>query len=300
MKYPPVLGAGLWMLGTLLSFSVMAIAARELSADFSTLQILAIRSAIGLLVVCALLTRVGWGQVATAEPGIHLVRNLAHFLGQFGWFYAIASIPLAAVFAIEFTVPLWTVMFAAILLGERITPVRIIALLFGISGVLVILRPGMEVVHVAALVMLGGAFAYGLSHTLTKRLAPNNTPLCILFYMMIIQLPLGLVPSVFGWVTPQAAHWPWFVLVGLTGLSAHYCMVRALALADASIVIPMDLLRLPLIAILGFALYGERVDKYLALGAVMILAGNGLNLLWERKKLMDKRNLQQQALSAEP
>ena len=277
------------MLGTLLSFSVMAIAARQLSADFSTLQILAIRSAIGLLVVSMMLTRAGWQQVRTRQPGTHLLRNLAHYLGQFGWFYAIGFIPLAAVFAIEFTVPLWTLLFAAALLGERISLPRIIAVLLGIGGVLVILRPGAEVLHTAAVVMLGGAFAYGLSHTLTKRLAPANTPLCILFYMMAIQLPLGLVPAVFDWVTPGVTHWPWFLLVGLTGLSAHYCMVRALMLADASVVIPMDLLRLPLIALVGFVAYGETVDFYLAVGAGLILLGNALNLLWDRQKTMDMR-----------
>jgi len=133
--------------------------------------------------------------------------------------------------------------------------------------------------------MLAGAFAYGLSHTLTKKLAGRDTPLCILFYMMLIQFPLGLVPAVFNWVTPIAAHWPWLIVVGITGLSAHYCMVRALSLADASVVVPLDFLRLPLIALVGYALYSERVDEFLVLGAGLILTGSFINLHRERKKI---------------
>ena len=276
--------ATFWMMGTLLSFSMMAVAARELSQDFTTFQILALRSVIGLVVISLVLSRLGWHRLMLNDVKTHLMRNLSHFLGQFGWFFAIAYIPLAAVFAIEFTVPLWTMIFAALLLRERITLHRVLALGVGIIGVLIVLRPGWEVVHVASLAVLGGALAYGLSHTLTKKLAGRSNPLSILFFMMAMQLPLGLVPALFDWVTPQAHHWPWLLLVGLTGLSAHYCMVRALALADASLVIPMDLLRLPLIALIGYLVYNEQVDWYLGVGAGLIVMSNVMNLLWGKNR----------------
>lgn len=275
--------ATFWMMGTLLSFSMMAVAARELSQDFTTFQILALRSVIGLVVISLVLSRLGWHRLMVNDVKTHLMRNLSHFLGQFGWFFAIAYIPLAAVFAIEFTVPLWTMIFAALLLQERITLLRVLALCTGIIGVLIVLRPGWEVVHVASLAVLGGALAYGLSHTLTKKLAGRSNPLSILFFMMAMQLPLGLVPALFDWETPQVHHWPWLLLVGLTGLSAHYCMVRALALADASLVIPMDLLRLPLIALIGYLVYNEQVDWYLGVGAGLIVMSNMMNLFFGRK-----------------
>lgn len=282
MRHPVVM-ASVWMIGTLFSFVGMAVAGRELSTDFGTFQILALRSLVGLIIIVGLLSRTGWGQVSFRNVRTHLLRNLAHFGGQFGWFYAIAFIPLAAVFAIEFTAPLWTVIFAAVLLGERVTPIRIIAVVLGIAGVLTILRPGLEVIHPAALAILAGAVGYALSHTLTKKLGAHDTTLCILFFMMLIQFPLGFVPAAFDWATPHLAHVPWIILVGVTGLSAHYCMVRAFKLADASVVVPMDFLRLPLVALVGFALYGERVDPFLALGATLILAGNFLNVSRERK-----------------
>lgn len=280
----PILLATAWMGGTLLSFVAMAVAARELSEYFSIFQILTIRSLIGLLIISVILSRMGWQQVSLKNIKVHLVRNVAHFCGQFGWFYAIAFIPLAAVFALEFTVPIWTAVFAAILLAERITGVRVLAIVLGLVGVLVILRPGLAVIHPAAIAMLFGAVAYGLSHALTKKLSSRDSSLCILFYMMLIQLPLGLLPTVFDWVTPTASHWPWLAVVGVAGLTAHYCMVRALLLADATLVIPMDFLRLPLIALVGYALYGEHIDGYLAVGAGLIIGGNLINMLWERNK----------------
>ena len=262
----------------------MAVAARELSADLGTFQILAIRSLIGFLVIAVILSQTGWQQISLRNLNVHILRNLAHFCGQFGWFYAIAFIPLVAVFAIEFTVPIWTALFAAILLAERLSAVRLLAIVLGILGVLIILRPGLAVVHPAALAMLGGAVAYGLSHVLTKKLSGQDSSLCILFYMTLIQLPMGLLPAAFAWTTPTATHWPWLILVGVSGLTAHYCMVRALSLADAMLVVPMDFLRLPLIALVGYAFYGEHIDGYLAMGAGLIIAANLINVLWERKK----------------
>ena len=270
--------------GTLISFVAMAVAARELSADLGTFQILAIRSLIGFLVIAVILSQTGWQQISLRNLNVHILRNLAHFCGQFGWFYAIAFIPLVAVFAIEFTVPIWTALFAAILLAERLSAVRLLAIVLGILGVLIILRPGLAVVHPAALAMLGGAVAYGLSHVLTKKLSGQDSSLCILFYMTLIQLPMGLLPAAFAWTTPTATHWPWLILVGVSGLTAHYCMVRALSLADAMLVVPMDFLRLPLIALVGYAFYGEHIDGYLAMGAGLIIAANLINVLWERKK----------------
>lgn len=280
----PVVTAIIWMSGALISFSVMAIAARELSAELSTFQILAFRSMIGLLIVSALLSRSGWQQLKTDHLGLHAMRNAVHFTGQFCWFYAIAFIPLAAVFAMEFTVPIWTALFAAILLGERITLPRVLAILIGLSGVLVMLRPGLAMIHPAALVALASAVAYGMTHTLTKKLSGRDTALTLLFYMMLMQLPLGLIPSLFSWTTPSQALWPWLVIVGITGLTAHYCIVRAMAVADATIVVPMDFMRLPLIALVGFLLYGERLDIFLLLGAVLIIAGNLVNVFSEKRR----------------
>ncbi|MBN1007812.1 DMT family transporter [Amphritea sp. ZJ14W] len=273
------------MVGTLVSFMTMAIGGRELSDELSTFQILFFRSLIGLLVISILLQRSGWQQVSTPAIPIHFVRNLAHYCGQFGWFYGLAFIPLAEVFAIEFTVPVWTALLAVFFLGERLTVPRMIAIGLGIVGMLIILRPGLEVMKPAALAVLGGAICYAISHIKTKKLAHIDTPLCILFYMTVIQLPLGLIPSLYDWRTPSVSAWPWILMVGLTAMSAHYCLTRAMKLIDATVVVSMDFLRLPLIAAVGFLFYGEPLEWAVLIGALVMLTGNYISNRAEKRKL---------------
>ncbi len=278
----PVILATLWMMGALISFMTMAIGGRELSNQLSTFEILFFRSLIGLAIICFILYRSGWRQILTKRIGLHSVRNLAHFGGQFGWFYGIGLIPLAEVFAIEFTLPVWTAVLSAILLGERLTNPRLIAIGFGFAGMLIILRPGLAIINPASLAVLVSAICLALSHTLTRKLVLTDTPFTILFYMTAIQLPLGLFPALGAWVTPPLAMWPWLFVVGVTALSAHFCMAHALALADATVVVPMDFLRLPLIAMVGFVFYLEPLNWYVMLGATVMFIGNFVNIRAER------------------
>ncbi len=272
------------MSGALFSFMAMAVGGRELAAELSTFQILFFRSLVGLIVVTWLVARTGWRQVTSPPLGLHVLRNLAHFGGQFGWFYGLAFIPLAQVFAIEFTVPIWTTIWAALLLGERVTAPRLAAVGLGIAGLLIILRPGVQNVHLASLAVLAGAVMFALTHTLTRRLALSETPLAVLFYMTLIQVPLGLLPSLVNWTIPSPALWPWLLVVGLGALSAHYCMTRALALAPATVVVPMDFLRLPLIAVVGAVAYGEPLEWTVLLGALVMLTGIWINVSAEQQR----------------
>jgi drug/metabolite transporter (DMT)-like permease len=274
----PAIRAAAWMSGALASFMAMAISGRELSSELSTFQILFFRSLVGFAVIVALLQRAGWARIRTRALGTHLLRNFAHFGGQYGWFTGLALIPLTEVFAIEFTMPIWTAILAAVILGERMNRLRSLAVVMGFVGVLVVLRPGVASVSPGALAVLAAAFAYALSHILTKRLSGTDTPLAILFYMTAIQLPLGLIPALPDWVWPSVGAWPWVALVATTALSAHYCLTRALQLADASVVVPLDFLRLPLIAVVGLLFYGEPLNAWVLVGAAIVFAATWLNL----------------------
>jgi drug/metabolite transporter (DMT)-like permease len=266
------------MSGALLSFMAMAISGRELSKTLGTMEILAYRSLIGLVVILVLLARSGFGQIRTGRWHLHLVRNTAHFIGQFGWFYGIALIPLAEVFAIEFTVPIWSALLAVVVLGERMTRAKAAALVLGIAGMLLILRPGMRVVDPAALAVLMAALGYSVSHVLTKKITHFDTPLTILFYMTIMQLPMALVPTAATLTPPTVDMLPWLLLVGTTALTAHYCMARAFVLADATVVVPMDFLRLPLIGVVGYLFYAEPLELLVFVGALLMLGGNYVNV----------------------
>lgn len=281
----PVTKAVLWMLGTLLSFSLMAIAGKELSATLSTFEILFFRSIVGLLLLCAVIHYRGWGLVKTRQLSGHVFRNIAHYGGQFGWFLGLGFLPLADVFAIEFTVPVWTVMFAVLILGERITKSKIAAVMLGVVGMLIILRPGMGVMHPAAIAVLLSAICYGLAYIKTKSLIHQDSPLCILFYMTVIQLPLGLIPVCMDFRIPSSNEWLLVSLVAITALSAHYCIAKSMQLVDASVVVPMDFMRLPLIALIGFLLYSEPLDWAVLLGGCIMFLGNYINIQSEKRLL---------------
>lgn len=280
----PTLRAAVWMIGALFSFMMMAIGGRELAGQLSTFEILFFRSLIGLIVVTLIVWRTGWQQLKTEKFTLHLWRNITHYGGQYGWFYGLGFIPLAEVFAIEFTVPIWVAIMAVFLLGEKLTRPRILAIVFGIIGLLLILRPGVEAVQPAALAVLAAAVCYALSHTLTKRLTRTDSAWSVVFYMTLIQLPFGLIPSLFNWVTPSGMMWFWLTFVGVAALSAHYCLSQALSLADATVVVPMDFLRLPLIALVGFLFYNEGFDLLVLVGGAIMLLGNWLNIRAERRR----------------
>jgi len=270
----PVFRAGVWMMGALASFTTMAICGRELSGDLSTAQIMFWRGVTGMILVCVLLQFSGWHQLRTQVLRIHAFRAFVHFGAQFCWFYAIPLIALAELFAIEFTMPIWTAILAALFLGERLTRVRVLAIALGFAGALVIIRPGVAEVGIGALSALAAAVGFGFATITVRMLAQRDTPFCILFYMTLIQLPLGFALALDGWVWPDpVVHGPWIVLVGCTAFTAHYCMANAMRLAEATVVVTMDFMRLPLIAVVGYMFYGEALEIWVAAGAALVCFG---------------------------
>ncbi|GAB5467143.1 MAG: DMT family transporter [Rhodospirillales bacterium] len=272
--------AALWMGGVLTSFLLMAVAVREASAGLSAIDLLFYRSLVALLIVVTLAgaSKGGLGLLRTRRPGAQALRNVCLFVGQFGWIYAIAAIPLAQVFAIEFTTPLWVGLLAPLVLGEKLTGRRLIALLLGFLGILAVVRPGMVALSPGVLAILIGAIGFALGAIMTKRLTTTERPITVLFYMSLVQALISAPPSLLDPVVPDATTALWVVAVALAGLSAHYCLVRALTLADAMTVAPMDFLRLPLVMVLAALLYGEALDPWILLGGGLILAGNYISL----------------------
>jgi len=276
--------ASLWMLVALTGFSFMAVAAREVSSELSTYHILFFRSLIALFILSFVFTLKGWSYLKVNNYSLHFKRNFSHFIGQYGWFYGIAVLPLAEVFALEFTVPIWTAIAAYFLINENINRYKLIAIILGIVGVIIILRPGIEIIHPAAFAVLFGAASYGIAHTLTRKLALQTNVLSILFFMSFLQLLFTLPATFYDWKNFASEAFYLLVLITLFGLIAHFAMSKALGLTDATIVIPMDFLRLPLIIVLAYWFYNEGVDVYLIAGALIMLAGNMINVIFNANK----------------
>ncbi|HEY6255063.1 MAG TPA: DMT family transporter [Xanthobacteraceae bacterium] len=279
MAIPQIAQVVLWMTGTLLSFSAMAVSIRELSAKLSIMEILSARAAAGLLIVGALLAiRPELRHALSRERlGLHVLRNSIHFGSQYLWATSLLLLPLSTVFALEFTMPAWTMLLAALLLRERMTRSRIGAVVLGLLGVCVILRPGIETFHPAALIVLAAALGYSAQNIATKKLTTTESTFAIVFWMNVIQLPLGLIGADPVFAAKLGAHeLPALAGLGIAGVSAHYCLSNAFRAGDASLVVPLDFLRIPLIAVVGWWLYGEPLDLFVFAGAGIIILG----LLW--------------------
>lgn len=271
--------AFVWMSGALLSLCLMAIAGRELAGSVHTFEILLVRSAVGLVIAVALIWKSGRLEWFTTERWkVHAVRNVAHFAGQYGWFLGLGLLPLAQVFALEFTTPFWTLLIAAVFLGERLTGRKFLAIALGFSGVYLILNPGKEIINPASFYVLIAAFFYAASYVSTKALAPTDSPLIVLFYMSAMQFAFGLVLGLPGFVMPDAHQWLWLLVVGVSAFSAHYCMTSAMKHAEVSVVVTLDFLRLPLIAVVGMLVYHEAFRPELLAAAALMLTGNLINM----------------------
>lgn len=268
----------LWMTGSLVSFCLMAVAARELAGQLSIFQALFFRSAIGL--ICLSLVYLGLKerpQLSTNRLKLHSLRNFVHFAGQYGWFMGISLLPLANVFALEFTVPVWTALIAAFFLKETLTQKKIMAICLGLMGVLIIVKPGYGIFELASLIVIGAAMCYAVAYTTTKALMTTEAPFSILFYMCLLQLPIGFIGSINHWVWPEGAQWIWLSLIGMTALTAHYCITKAMTHAEVTVIVTLDFLRLPLVALIGVFLYQEAFELSLILGAGVMLLGNLVN-----------------------
>lgn len=280
------LAAALWMIGSILAFSAMAVAGREASHLHDTFEIMLWRSVVGLSVVLALGLATGrLGEIRCRRLGQHFARNLVHFTGQNLWFWALTVIPLAQVFALEFTSPIWVILLSPLFLGERITPARALAAALGFAGILIVARPDFAALNPGVVAAAASAICFATTVILTKALTRGESIVSILFWLTLMQACFGaigaLADGVMQW--PTSASLPWLVLIGLTGVFAHFCLTTALSLASASVVVPVDFARLPVIAVVAMVLYGEPLDGWVLIGGAVIFVANWINIRAENR-----------------
>jgi drug/metabolite transporter (DMT)-like permease len=267
------------MAGWLALMLILTVAGREATREMNVFQIMEVRSVLGLCMLYPLIRMSGgFAAMKTARPLQHISRNLIHYGAQLGWFFALTLIPLGQVVSIEFTMPIWTAILAAAFLGERMTVWKVVAIVLGIVGVIVIVRPSTGEVNPGQLIALAAAVGFGISIAMVKSLTRTENTLAIIFWMLVVQSVAGFFPSIYVWTWPSAWAWGWTVVIAICGTFSHYCMARAMLYADATVVIPMDFLRVPLSAAAGWLIYSERLDIFTVLGAALILTGNLLNL----------------------
>lgn len=279
--------AALWMTGSIASFCAMAVAGREVQIQLNTFELMTWRSLIGILIVLTVATSRGrLGEIRARRPAEHLARNIAHFTGQNLWFWALTLIPLAQVFALEFTGPVWVALIAPLLLREPLTRSRATAVIFGFLGILIVAHPFGGPPSPGLLAAAAAAVGFAFTAIFTKRLTRTEPVLSILFWMTVLQAGFGALCA-FAWAghltIPDAATAPGLLVIGCAGLAAHYCLTSALSVAPASVVMPIDFTRLPIIAVVGMVFYHELLDPWVFLGAAVIFMANFYNIRVETR-----------------
>jgi drug/metabolite transporter (DMT)-like permease len=271
--------AAAWMVGWLSAMVVMAVAGRAATQTLHVFQIMELRSLLGFALLWPLIhASGGLRTLRSARIGQQVARNAVHYAAQFGWFFALTLIPIAQVVAIEFTMPIWTALLAVFFLGERLGPARVFAVVLGVVGVAVIVRPGVDHVDPGQVIALAAAVGFAISVILVKSLTRTDSVVTIIWWMLVVQSVIGAIPAALVWRTPTAAVWPWIVVIAICGTYSHFCMTQALRHAEATMIVPMDFLRVPLSAVAAWLVYGERIDAFTIGGAALILFANLLNL----------------------
>ena len=278
--------AGFWMLGAMISFTLMAISGRSLADKLDTFEIMTYRSFIGIAIVLLFAYRAGTlGEVRTRYLKLHIIRNIFHFSGQNLWFFAILYVPLSQMFVFEFSTPLWVAVCAPLVLGERLTLSRFMAAAIGFFGILVVARPDFSDVNPAIIAAALCAVGFAGATLATKILTRTETITAILFWLTVLQAVFGVICAGYDGVmdVPRGSEWLWVVIIGICGLCAHFCITTALQLAHATIVTPFEFLRLPLITFVGVVLYGEQLELLVFLGAFIVLLANIMNIRAETR-----------------
>jgi drug/metabolite transporter (DMT)-like permease len=275
----------LWMLGSALCFTVMGACLKALAAaKFSESQMVFARCAAGFLVILPFALSAGQQALKITRPRAVFMRGLYSTIGFFAGFYAFAHMPFADAQAISFARVLFVVVFAVWLLKEKVGWRRWAAVGVGFVGVVIMARPGFSGVDIATLAALISALFFGLAIVTVKDLTKDHTTFTLVLYTNAFTTVAGLPFAFFGWTTPDLWHGFLFVVLGITGVGAQSCYVRALSWGDASLVGLVDYIRLPLAIMVGFWLFAESPDAF-ALGGALIIIGSTVYITWREARM---------------
>ena len=264
-----------WMLGFIINISIMAISIRELSLKYTSFEIQNFRNICSIIIIILIFMVTKNTNLNTFQLKNNFIRNIFHFIGQSAWTWGLTVLPLAVVFSLEFTMPIWAVIIAIVLLKEKITLNKICFLIIGLMGTWIIFMPDTKYIGFYNIIVLCSAITYAIAHNFTKKLTTTDSILSILFFMSIIQLPFSLVGSlIIGNIQYNIMmEIPLIILLTFTSLLAHYSLSSALKYSDASIVLPIDYIRLPLIVFIGWYYYDEKISTNVVIGSILIIFG---------------------------
>jgi drug/metabolite transporter (DMT)-like permease len=266
------------------AFALMIVLVRHLTQIFDPLEVVFFRNVFGLLAMLPWLTSQGIGVLRTQHLGLHVIRAVIGIAAMVLWFTTLSLMPLAEATALSFTAPIFTSILATVFLGEVMRTRRWTAIGVGFLGALIILRPGVEALDPIALLAVFTAGVWATSTILVKVMARTESAGAIVTYLTLFLTPISLVPALLVWQTPTLGELALCVALGFAGSLGHICMTRALAATEATLVMPFDYLRLPLVALVAYFAFGEVADGWVWLGGGVI-AASGLYITHREARL---------------
>lgn len=262
------------MLGSTLAFGLMAVAIRLATAYVPTTEVAFFRNAFGLLALLPILLRAGPQVYKTQQLPRYALRAGIGLVSMLCGFWALGHLPLSQAIAISYSTPVFVTIAAALWLGEVVRVRRWAAVIAGFAGVLLIVRPGHQDFSLGLLVPVAAAILSALVAIQIKQLTRIDAPDTVVLYTYLFWVPLSLVPALFQWVWPQAIAWLWLAATGILGTVGQVLWTRALRLGDVSALTPISFTQLPLVATMGWLLFGEVLDGWTIAGAAVILGAN--------------------------
>ncbi len=269
---PQTTRAIVWMAGACACYAGVYVAVRRLSQDLPLVELVFLRAVLGVLMMCPMLMRDGLAALRTRRLGVYLWRSAASFSGMLAWFNALSSLPLGDATALLFTVPIFTVILAVMFLGEKPGVYRWAAVLSGFAGALIIIRPGFAEISLTAMGVLFTAVCYAGVNIFTKVLTRTDTIAAVVFYQFFLIMFYASIPTAYLWVTPGWAEVPWLLGFGTVSYIAQQCMTRSFASAEATVVMPITFLQLPIVTVLALLLFAELPNPWTWVGAAVIVA----------------------------
>lgn len=286
----PLTGRGVaLMLGSVASFGLMAITIRLASAQMHPFEIAFFRNLFGLMFTVPLIVHAGLGMLRTRRLRLYFLRCLVGLGAMLTGFWALVHLPLAQAVALSYTTPLFVTILAVLVLGEVVRARRWSAIAIGFVGVLVILRPGVAGLNLAALVAIASSALAASAAISIKFLSRTEPPDAIVIWMVLIMTPLSLFPALPVWTWPDGEGWLWVVLTGGLGTLGHVFLTRAYRIADVSALQPLNFVQLPLVAMLAWLLFAERVDMWTLAGAGVIVGSTAY--IARREALLNRRQV---------
>lgn len=274
-------GAG-YMLASATTISGMNGTVQFLSSTVHVFEVAFFRQLFGVIFLAAVFLRGGLAPLITRRFGMHLLRAVLNVIALLAYFYGLSLEPLAKVVALGLTAPLFATVCAVIFLGERLTVHRSIALLLGLAGALIVLRPGMQAVSLGAMMVLLSNTVWAVALIVIKSLARTESAATISLYAAILMAPVALVFALFVWQWPTPVQLVWLVAIGVFGSIAQLCLSQAFRLADATLVLPIDFTKIVWASLIGYLVFNQVPEIWVWIGAVVTFAAVFYNTYQER------------------